>query len=159
MADITITLTKTEAADLNTFFEFQLDSEASYLAAFTAEDPNNKIVYVNKYTKFLADSTITMRTIRVGEVIAGSIAKFVRGNDAEITYWIDKKFWGKGIATTALKELLKIEQSRPIYGRVAFDNYGSQRVLKKCGFLKVAEEAGYANARQVEIKEFIYKLL
>ncbi len=35
-----------------------------------------------------------------------------RENEAEITYWIDKKFWGQGIATTALKELLKIEQDQ-----------------------------------------------
>jgi RimJ/RimL family protein N-acetyltransferase len=48
-----------------------------------------------------------------------------------------QKFWGQGIATTALKELLKIEQVRPIYGRVAFDNYGSQKVLEKCGFVKI----------------------
>jgi len=81
-----------------------------------------------------------------------------RENEAEITYWIDKKFWGQGIATTALKELLKIEQVRPIYGRVAFDNYGSQKVLEKCGFVKIGKEKGFANARQAEIEEYIYKL-
>ncbi len=81
-----------------------------------------------------------------------------RENEAEITYWIDKKFWGQGIATTALKELLKIEQVRPIYGRVAFDNYGSQKVLEKCGFVKIGKDKGFANARQAEIEEYIYKL-
>jgi ribosomal-protein-alanine N-acetyltransferase len=81
------------------------------------------------------------------------------GNEAGITYWIDKKFWGQGIATTALKGLLKIEQTRPIYGRVAFDNYGSQKVLEKCGFIKIGKDKGFANARQTEIEEFIYRLL
>jgi len=153
-----ITLTKTEIDDLNTFFEFQLDKEANYLAAFTSKDPNDKTAYIEKYTKHLADPTINMRTIKVNDVIAGSIAKFIIENDTEITYWIDRKFWGKGIASTALKELLKIEQVRPIYGRVAFDNHGSQKVLEKCGFLKIGKEKGFANARQVEIEEFIYKL-
>ena len=60
-----------------------------------------------------------MRTIKVNDEIAGSIAKFVMENDAEITYWLDRKFQGKGIATTALKEFLKIEQTRPVYARVA----------------------------------------
>lgn len=37
-----ITLTKTKKGDLNAFFQFQLDKEANYLAAFTAKDPNDK---------------------------------------------------------------------------------------------------------------------
>ena len=99
-----------------------------------------------------------MRTIKINDEIVGSISKFMIEDDAEITYWIDRKFWGQGIATTALKELLKIEPTRPIYGRVAFDNYGSQKVLEKCGFIRIGEARGFANARQIEIDEYIYKL-
>ncbi len=99
-----------------------------------------------------------MLTIKANDEIVGSIAKFVIENDAELTYWIDRKFWGQGIATTALEKFLIIEQSRPIYGRVAFDNYGSQKVLEKCGFIKIGKEKGFANARQTEIKDIIYKL-
>ena len=99
-----------------------------------------------------------MQTILVDEIIVGSIAKFEMEGDAGITYWIDKNYWGKGIATTALKNLLTIENTRPIFGRVAFDNLGSQKVLEKCGFVKIGEDKGFANARQAEIEEFIYKL-
>lgn len=98
------------------------------------------------------------QTIIADTVIVGSIAKFVLEGDAEITYWIDKAFWGKGIATTALKNFLKIEKTRPIFGRVAFDNMGSQKVLEKCGFVKIGTDKGFANARQMEIEEFIYRL-
>jgi RimJ/RimL family protein N-acetyltransferase len=90
--------------------------------------------------------------------IAGSISKYVMEEEAEITYWIDRKFWGKGIATAALSAFLHLEQSRPIYGRVAFDNFGSQRVIEKCGFVKIGTDKGFANARQTEIEEYIYKL-
>ena len=55
-------------------------------------------------------------------------------------------------------DFLKMEKARPIFGHVAFDNYGSQRVLEKCGFVKVGSDRGFANARQAEIEEFIYKL-
>ena len=158
MTNHNITLTETEKDDLNSFFQFQLDKEANYLAAFTSKDPNDKTAYMEKYTKHLADPTIHMRTIKVNDVIAGSIAKFVMENEAGITYWIDRKFWGQGIATTALKNFLKIEQARPIYGRVAFDNYGSQKILEKCGFVKTGKDKGFANARQAEIEEYIYKL-
>lgn len=158
MTNDTITLTETEREDLNAFFRFQLDREANYLAAFTAKDPTDKTAYIEKYTKHLTDPTIHMRTIKVGNEIAGSIAKFVMGGEAEITYWIDKKFWGRGVATTALKKFLAIENTRPIFGRAAFDNVGSQRVLEKSGFIKIGTDKGFANARQTEIEEFIYKL-
>ncbi|CAN5421566.1 GNAT family N-acetyltransferase [soil metagenome] len=153
-----ITLTKTEEDDLNSFFEFQLDQEANYLAAFTAKDAFDKTAYIEKYTRHLHDPTIITRTIKLNNVIVGSIAQFVIEQDAEITYWIDSKLWGKGIASSALKEFLKIVQTRPLLGRVAFDNYGSQKVLEKCGFEKIGVAKGFANARQSEIQEFIYKL-
>ena len=158
MTNDNITLIETEKGDLNAFFQFQLDKEANYLAAFTSKDPSDKTAYMEKYTKLLIDPTVNMRTIKVNEVIAGSVSKFVMENDAEITYWIDRNFWGQGIATTALKGFLEIEQIRPIYGRVAFDNFGSQRVLEKCGFVKIGKDKGFANARQTEIEEYIYKL-
>ncbi len=158
MTNTNIKLTETEKDDLNAFFEFQLDAEANYLAAFTAKNPNDKTAYIEKYSKFLSDPTINMRTIKANDEIVGSIAKFVMENEAEITYWIDRKFWGQGIATAALKDFLKMEKTRPIYGRVAFDNYGSQKVLEKCGFVKTGEDKGFANARQTEIEEYIYKL-
>ena len=158
MTKSNITLTETEEDDLNAFFLFQLDKEANYLAAFTSKDPNDKAAYIEKYTKHLADPAIHMRTIRVNGVIAGSIAKFIMENEAGITYWIDRNFWGQGIATTALSDFLKIEKIRPIYGHVAFDNYGSQKVLEKCGFVKIGMDKGFAKARQTEIEEYIYKL-
>ena len=153
-----ITLTPTKPEDLHTFFEFQLDEEANHLAAFTQKDPTDKAAYLEKYSKHLADPTINMQTIYVDGIIVGSIAKFIRHGDAGITYWIDKKYWGKGIATTALKALLKIEPERPIIAEAAFDNYGSQKVLEHCGFVKIGTDKGFANGRQAEIEEYIYKL-
>lgn len=156
--NINITLAEVKKDDLNAFFQFQLDKEASYLAAFTAKDTNDKTAYVERYSGYLTDPSIHMRTIMADGEIAGSISKYVIEEEAEITYWMDRKFWGKGIATAALSAFLQIEQSRPIYGRVAFDNFGSQRVLEKCGFIKIGTDKGFANARQTEIEEYIYKL-
>jgi RimJ/RimL family protein N-acetyltransferase len=153
-----IILRTTDITDLNFFFIFQLDPEANHLAAFTSKDPNDKTAYLQKYAKFLNDRTINMQTIIVDHMIAGSIAKFEMEGEAGITYWIDKKFWGKGVATAALQAFLKNEKTRPLFGRVAFDNFGSQKVLEKCHFVKIGRDKGFANARQEEIEEFIYKL-
>jgi [ribosomal protein S5]-alanine N-acetyltransferase len=156
--DLQIQLRKSVIADLEFFFTFQLDPEANYLAAFTSKDPGDKTAYLQKYTKHLNDPTINNQTIIVKNIIAGSIAKFEMRGEAELTYWIDKKYWGRGIATKALTEFLKIENTRPIFGRTAFDNIGSQKVLEKCGFIKISQDKGFANARQAEIEEFIYRL-
>ncbi|WP_336828725.1 GNAT family N-acetyltransferase [Sphingobacterium multivorum] len=153
-----LTLRPTVYTDLETHYQFQLDEEANYLAAFTSSTSSDKEAYLEKYAKFLNEPSINNQTILVDGTIVGSIAKFVIDGDAEITYWIDRKFWGRGIATKALKELLSFETSRPIYGRVAFDNIGSQKVLENCGFVKVGTDRGFANARQIEIEEFIYRL-
>lgn len=157
--NLDIQLRPTTIPDLEILFLFQLDEEACFLAAFTPRNPADKAAYLEKYTKLLDNPTVNNRTIIAGNIVVGSIAKFEIEGKAEITYWIDRKFWGRGIVTRALKEFLSIETVRPIFGRVAFDNVGSQKVLEKCGFIKIGSDSGFANARQKETEEFIYKLI
>jgi RimJ/RimL family protein N-acetyltransferase len=140
------------------FFQFQLDLEGRHLAAFMSQDSTHKEAYLAKYTRLLNDPTVNNQTIIADSEIVGSIAKFVMEGDAELTYWIDRQFWGKGVATNALKNFLNLETARPLFGRVAFDNLGSQKVLENCGFVKIGTDRGFANARQAEIEEFIYRL-
>ena len=123
-----IDLLESKAEDLNVFFEFQRDKEALYLAAFTPKDPEDKMAYIHKFTKLLKDPSVHMRTIYLQEKIVGSIIKFVMDGQGEITYWIDKRFWHMGIGTRALQMFLDLEPTRPLFGRVAWDNYGSQRL-------------------------------
>lgn len=153
-----IKLRPTQMADLDYLFQFQLDKEGGYLAAFMPKDPADKAAYLAKHTKLLSDPTVNNQTILMDNIIVGSIATFVMEGAREITYWIDRKFWGQGIATKAVKELLDIERNRPIFGRVAFDNLRSQKVLEKNGFVRIGTDKGFANARQTEIEEYIYQL-
>lgn len=154
----TIELRPSVLSDLEFFFQFQLDPIANQLAAFTSEDYADKNAYMEKFVKLLNNPTIHNETIRVDGIIAGSIAKFEIDNEAEVTYWIDRKFWSKGVATAALHKFLMLENARPLSGRVAYDNFGSQRVLERCGFVKIGKDRGFANARQMEVEEFIYKI-
>ncbi len=93
-----IKLRPTEISDLDFLFQFQLDKEGGYLAAFMPKDPTDKAAYLSKYTKLLGDPIVNNQTIILDNIIIGSIAKFVMAGDTEITYWIDRKFWGQGIA-------------------------------------------------------------
>ncbi len=144
--------------DLPIFFEQQLDPEANRMAAFTAKDPRDRVNFEAHWNKIRTTDGVTLRTILINERVAGNIASFVMFGDLCISYWIGKEYWGKGVATEALRLFLEVVTTRPICARVAYDNVGSSRVLEKCGFKIVAKEKGFANARGKEIEEFVYCL-
>jgi RimJ/RimL family protein N-acetyltransferase len=145
--------------DLPIFFEYQLDQEANYMAAFTAKDPTNQEAFMAHWHRNLADKTTINQTILFNGQVAGSVSSYENEGKPEVTYWLGKDYWGKGIATRALTEFLAHHnKTRPIYARVAKDNIGSRRVLEKCGFTIIGEAKGFANARDQEIEEFLLEL-
>lgn len=146
-------------ADLPVFFEQQLDPDANYMAAFTARDPTDRTAYYAHWAKVRADARITIRTILCEGQVAGYVLCHPWFGAPEISYWLGRAFWGKGIATAALAAFLHIATVRPLYARAARDNYASLRVLEKCGFEVIAEERGFASARGAEIDELVLKLL
>jgi RimJ/RimL family protein N-acetyltransferase len=146
--------------DLPIFFEQQLDPAANRMAAFTAQDPADRAAFTAKWAKILSDDSITKRTILFGGQVAGSVSAFVAPWSAklEVTYWIGREFWGRGIATKALAVLLSTVKTRPLYARAAKDNIASLRVLEKCGFTIAGYERGFANARGEEVEEVVLEL-
>ena len=66
--------------------------------------------------------------------VAGNIGSWTSEGKREIGYWIDRAFWGCGVATEALSAFLSLEQIRPLHAGVAKHNVASIRVLQKCGF-------------------------
>lgn len=153
-----VQLTKTEKEDLETLFLFQCDKDANWMAAFTSENPKDEKLYLEKWGKIVENPEIRMQTIRLESVIVGSVVHFDVMEETNVSYWIERKFWGKGIATHALAKFVKDSIKRPLFARVAWDNYGSQKVLEKCGFKSIGKERGYANARKMEIEELVYLL-
>jgi RimJ/RimL family protein N-acetyltransferase len=145
-------------ADLDVLFDIQDDDIAQYMAGFTSPDGGDRDSYVARQRRFLADDKITKKVILVNDEIVGSIASFVVEGDCEVTYWIRRDLWGRGIATAALAELLREVTVRPLFARAAADNAGSARVLLRNGFTRVGEETSYAHARTAEIMEHIYRL-
>lgn len=154
-----IHLRRTIEADLETLFAFQTNAKANYMAAFTAENPADKEAYMKKWSKIAASDVFQMHTILKAGEIVGSIVHFEMFEEWNVSYWIGEQYWGQGLGTKALALYLDMINQRPLYGRVAFDNYGSQHVLEKCGFQLIKKEQGFANARQAEIEELVYKLL
>jgi RimJ/RimL family protein N-acetyltransferase len=145
--------------DLPLFFEYQLDPEANSMAAFTAKDPTNQDAFMAHWHRILAEETNIVQTILCNGQVVGSVSSYEEEGKPEVTYWLGKEYWGKGIATWALKEFLANHNpTRPIYARVAKDNLGSRRVLEKCDFIIIGESKGFANARGQEIEELLLEL-
>jgi ribosomal-protein-alanine N-acetyltransferase len=76
-----------------------------------------------------------------GQVVGGVgivLQKDVFRKNAEIGYWLGEPFWGKGIATEAVKELtqyaFKHFDIQRLYAGVFEYNPASMRVLEKAGF-------------------------
>ncbi|HYG14755.1 MAG TPA: GNAT family N-acetyltransferase [Bacteroidia bacterium] len=154
-----VSLRKSTEKDFEIFFQNQLDEEATYMAAFTPENPFDKEAYMTKWKRLLAGDTVYMQTILLDTgAIAGSVLSFEMRGELLVAYWLGKEYWNKGIATEALKQFLAIQTTRPIYGRAAADNHRSKRVLEKCGFTLHVQEKGFANARKMEIDEVVYVL-
>ena len=153
-----IGLRPVRAEDRDALFEQMRDPVAVQMAAFTAEDPDDREHFEAHLTKVLASPEVTMRAVTCDGRLVGSIAAFVVEGDTEVTYWVDRAVWGRGVASTALGLLLELVPERPLHARVASDNAASVRVLEKAGFRPVGTEVSYAPARGGEVEETILRL-
>ena len=142
--------------DLQIFFEQQLDSEATQMAAFPSRCEEAFMSHWKH--KVLGDDSVLVKTILYNGEVAGNIVCFEQLGDREVGYWLGKHFWGKGIATKALEEFLKQIETRPLYAHVAKHNIGSRRVLEKCGFTVSGEERFFSQILGKDIEEYILVL-
>jgi len=145
-------------ADLDALFEMMRDPESLRMAAFVAEDPDDRAAFDAHMAKIRARSDVTNRVITLDGRLVGSVAAFVIDGETEVTYWIDRAYWGQGIAGRALGLLLELVPVRPLFARAASDNLGSLRVLQRAGFTITGTDVGYANGRRAEIEETILRL-
>jgi RimJ/RimL family protein N-acetyltransferase len=144
--------------DLAVLFEQWADPVAAQMAAFTAPDHMDRDAFERRWSRLMADETVINRAIVVNGDVAGTIGSWGDPDGREVTYWIGRPYWGKGIATAALVAFLAVDRSRPLHARVAYDNVASRRVLEKSGFRVIASGRGFAEARLAEIEEFLLRL-
>jgi RimJ/RimL family protein N-acetyltransferase len=144
--------------DLAVLFGQWADPVATRMAAFTAPDHMDPDAFERRWSRLRADATVINRAIVVDGEVAGTIGSWGDPGQREITYWIGRSYWGKGVATCALNAFLTVDLSRPLRARVAYDNVASQRVLEKCGFRVIATDRGFAEARSREIEEVVLRL-
>jgi RimJ/RimL family protein N-acetyltransferase len=138
---IGMALRDVEESDLPIFFEHQRDPEANRMAAFPAREWDAFVTHWR--AKILGNPSAGKQTIVVDDNVVGNVLAWDQDGKRFVAYWIDRKYWGQGVATAALMEYLQHEERRPLHAYVVVHNVGSVRVLEKCGFRRVGEpEAG-----------------
>ncbi|MEU9960039.1 GNAT family N-acetyltransferase [Streptomyces sp. NPDC050982] len=153
-----VVLREVHDSDLPVFFRQMMDPESVRMAAFTAKDPTDRDAFDAHWKRIRALSDVVNRTVLVDGDVVGNAAVYGPPDEREVTYWIDRAYWGRGIATAALRALLDAVPERPLSARAAADNAGSLRVLEKCGFRVSERDRGFANARGEEIDEVVLTL-
>ncbi len=159
----------------------------SILRPWTFDDLDDLVTYANNfkvarnltnqfphpYTKENGEAFIKMATseqpyrifaIDVNGVALGGIGLHpqtdIHQRNAELGYWLAEPFWGKGIMTRAVTEIVeygfKIFDIDRIFARPFGTNFGSQKVLEKAGFILEArfEKTLFKNGEYLD--ELIY---
>ncbi|CAN4091308.1 unnamed protein product [Withania somnifera] len=160
--DLEVSLRLLDLTDVDDFMEWFTDDNVNKFCSC------DSFVSKEDTMRYIADVVMPhpwFRAICLNDKPIGSISvsPFHGSNRcrAEIGYEISSKYWGKGIATKAVKmaassifvEWPYLERLEAV---VAVDNLGSQRVLEKAGFTKegVLRKYYLLNGKPIDIVMF-----
>ena len=130
--DVSVRLRPVQPGDLPRRYEMQLDTESNRMVGTI---PRTAEVFDSHWAKVLDDPEVAARAILVGVALVGTISCFTRDGQDHVGYWIDRAYWGMGIASRALHLFPREVVKRPLIATAATSNVASLRVLQKCGFI------------------------
>jgi RimJ/RimL family protein N-acetyltransferase len=103
---VEVSLREVVEGDLDRFFYHMQDEGAVWMAAFTPPDPSDREAFDAHWRRLLTDPTVLARTVIADGAVVGHIASFDMLGDREVTYWLDRSVWGRGVGTKALAAFL-----------------------------------------------------
>jgi RimJ/RimL family protein N-acetyltransferase len=127
-----VRLRPAEPSDLHRMYDLQLDPDSNRMAVTI---PRTREAFDSHWAKSLGDPANIVRAILFDDSMVGYVCCFPMDGQDHVGYWIDRTFWGMGIASRALQLLLREVAKRPLVATAATNNGASLRVLQKCGFV------------------------
>jgi RimJ/RimL family protein N-acetyltransferase len=152
-----VSLREVRTGDHDALFDQMRDPRWVHMAAFTAQDPDDRNAFDRWLTGLLASPDVMIWAILSNNQLAGSVAVFPSDLGLEVTYGVDPERWGQGIATGAVRLVLGQVSERPLYARTARDNTRSIHVLTACEFRPVGMQRSFAPGRGVVVEETILR--
>src|SRR5437588_9854454 len=125
---MTVTLREVTREDLSTFFEHQLDAEATRMAAFPNRDRDAFMAHWARIMSKETNETGILNTILADETVAGNVVYWEAAGEPNIAYWLRKTHWGTGSASSALAQFLTKIEERTGSAHVARHNIASSGV-------------------------------
>ena len=141
--------------DIPIFFEQQNEPEAIEMAAFPAREWEP---FREHWGRIRLDESCVTKAIVSDGVVVGNVLSWPRDGQRFVGYWLGREFWGRGLATRALAELVE-ELERPLYAEVSTTNIGSIRVLEKCGFEVIGKTVEHHDALGGDIELLVMELV
>ncbi len=144
MNESNVRLRELERSDLPTLYAQQADPMACALARVTQRERSEFDLH---WQRILADSNILVRVIEEHDHVAGYLVCFgswdpeAPPHPRQVGYWLGREFWGRGIATRALRLFLGEIEERPLVAFTSPGHRASQVVLEHCGFQRLPSSA------------------
>jgi len=125
---------------------------------------------IDKWKSFLEfatnDTSILYLAIEINGRAAGGIGvspkKDVMRKNAELGYWLAEKYWGQGIMTRAISEIVSLAfetfDINRIYATPFGTNFASHRILEKAGFKLEARFEKIVIKNGELLDEFVYAI-
>lgn len=145
--------------DLDAVFEMMRDREGIAMAAFTAKDPDDRAAFDAWIARQRSSDDVEFFVVTENSGFAGTAGLFTVDGDREVTYWIARHAWGRGVATEAMRLLVSHEPTRPLFARAAAHNTASIAVLEHNGFTEVSRNVDFAPGLGREVEEIVFALL
>ena len=126
-----------EDDDLPIFLAHQDDPVAAAMAAFPTRAPD---VFYAHWATIRADPTNYTRTIVADDEVVGDIVSWLDDGSARSATGSVVSTGGRGSRRPPSGCCSTRSTDRPIMAHIVPANIGSQRVVEKCGFVRVGEE-------------------
>ena len=98
-----LVLREVEDRDLGVLFEHATDREAIRMAAFTSPEAGDRTTFEQRWERLRSDDSTTNKAIEIDGRVVGHIASFDLEGHREVTYWIGREDWGRGLARVLYK--------------------------------------------------------
>jgi ribosomal-protein-alanine N-acetyltransferase len=137
-----IELKPVDLADADTIFQAwgRYPENFTYLTARVFSDVGDARRYL--VNLFPTPESKAFHIVDPANGAIGIVKAAIVEHRAQIGYVVHRPFWGKGVATAAVRELTGVVEALPditrIWATCALDNPASARVLEKCGFRREA---------------------
>ena len=116
--------------DSHQMFEWKNYPETRKFAIVSQDE-----IKFDDHVNWLKDNIQYFRIILEKDKVLGA----VRVKDNEISIWIDKAFWGQGLATKIIKKVSK----KGFTAKIVVGNIASMRCFIKAEYLPVSYQDGY----------------